>query len=421
MTRSAPNHCPLTANFNKMQFINAASNGTGNPWGVLPSAGMMPTDVLASASALLADQASLREMKAQISNLVEMSLRQAEKNEAMMQQLNEQAKYMCATTQGVRQLQSQVNAMRNELIDVCRGTCDPRNLDDQVRSKIEARRGDFSAPSVAAPLGGAQGGSLNNSEVSSHEGDTCNASRGPAVAAPSPVAIAAASSPATAAIPTTAPPSATIALAEFLPEKAPGTPPRTPPKTPPEDHREATPSSFARSSFNRSPPGLSLWAEGLDDPLHPARVLQQQRIPAREKEEDVIAEMTALFNLVTSSETEICIQAVSHTRSTVINKADQDGMTALHYAAMHGHADVCLAILKHPCFKSTKVGDRNNSTAMHIAALHDRGDVCQVILAHDPTAASAVNRFGDRPVDIAIRRGDASVCAAFERCSSTDL
>mmetsp|Transcript_65929 Transcript_65929/g.121604 ORF Transcript_65929/g.121604 Transcript_65929/m.121604 type:complete len:399 (+) Transcript_65929:42-1238(+) len=390
MTLGNSGNCSMSADFSKMQqCIHPVASGLGRPWFMPPSPGVEPNALL---TALFADHVTLQDVKAQIGSLIEMSVRQAEQTDAIMQQLNEQAKYMSATTQAVGQVQSQVNAMRNELIDVCRGTCDPRNLEYQVRRNLEARRGDSSIPLGATQVGGL-GGGQNTWEVLPIERDASVRSRGEVPPGMAPGAAA------------TAPSTATVVTGR-KDDESPGTPPRDP--------REAIVPPSMHSGFIRSPPGLSLWSESLANPEQAAR--RQRPRSAREKDQDVAAEMTSLFNLVTSGETEICLEAVNRASSTVINKADNDGMTALHYAAMHGRADVCLKILGHPRFKSMQVGDRNSNTAMHIAALHDQGEVCQVILAHDPTAASAMNRFGDRPMDIAIRRGDAKVRAAFEHC-----
>lgn len=156
--------------------------------------------------------------------------------------------------------------------------------------------------------------------------------------------------------------------------------------------------------FNRSPPGLSTWSTpALDGGLTPP------------KDRDEVADFNELTNLIISDD-ESYLDAINYSSPEVLNKSDQDGMTALHYAAMHGRAKACDAILGHPGFNATKVGDRNSNTAMHIAALHDQGDVCHIVLSHDSSTAHLVNHFGDSPCDIARRRGNERVCAAFENC-----
>jgi ankyrin repeat protein len=200
----------------------------------------------------------------------------------------------------------------------------------------------------------------------------------------------------------------------FLAAEKQLSPPTTPPmatQVPPtgglgvfaeEDASQAHAPSSA-FGFNRSPPGLSLYQDsqlnlgGLTAP----------------KEKDEATEFNEVKRLIISGD-ENFFDAIKHTSGEVLSKTDQDGMTALHYAAMNGRAKACDAILSHPGFISTKVGDRSSNTAMHTAALHDQGDVCHVILRHDPSAASVVNHFGDSPHDIARRRGNSRVCAAFE-------
>merc|ERR1719424_814664 len=106
---------------------------------------------LAAASTVLAGQRAedmriMQEMKAQMGILMEMSARQAEQNKGLQVQMEEQAKFLSATMQAVRQVQSQVTAMRNEFIDVFRGHSATAFESQPQRRHLEARRGDSSQP-----------------------------------------------------------------------------------------------------------------------------------------------------------------------------------------------------------------------------------------------------------------------------------
>lgn len=311
------------------------------------------------------DMKMMQEMKEHMSLLMEMSAQQAEQNRALHAQMQDQAQLISGTMQAVRQVQSQVTGMRTELMDIVRGHA--AGFESQAhRRHLEARRGS-STPGDAHR----SGNSPVMPEVFPEKQKTPESQLSPPPSPPMSTELA--------------PSVVTGGLGVFAEE---------------DTSQAHAPSGFG---FNRSPPGLSLFPDGQ---------FKTAGLTAP-KVKDEVSDFNEVKRLIVSGD-ENFVDAIKNTSGEVLSKKDQDGMTALHYAAMHGRAGACDAILSHPGFNATKVGDRSSNTAMHTAALHDQGDVCHVILHHDSSAASVVNHFGDSPYDIAHRRGNARVIAAFQ-------
>jgi hypothetical protein len=333
----------------------------------------------------------MQEMKAQMSMLLEISAQQAEQNKALQAQMEEQGKLLSTTQKAVHQVQSQVTGMRNELMDVFRGQGHgagagydsqalKRHIEERRGDSSTARRGDSSTAVSASPSEKPRGKDspvMPEIQVAA----TWTSDKGT-------------SPPGSPEMAATLPPSAvTGGLGVFAPE----------------DDSQAQVPAF--HSFNRSPPGLSLF---------PSEQFKHGGSRTPPKQVDVVVDFNELTNLIISGD-ESYLDAIKRANSEVLQKTDPDGMTPFHYAAMHGRAKACDAMLSLPGFDATKVLNRNGDTAMHIAALHDQGDVCHVILQHDPSAAGVVNHFGDSPCDIARRRGNAKVSAAFQNLTESQL
>lgn len=315
----------------------------------------------------------------QLRSLLEIGARQAEQMDALQKQLAKQAQYASSTMRSVHDLQSQMNAMRNEFIDVSRGVA----VSPQVRRAdryVEDRRNN-SSPGIAKADATRD---RRNSLPTAAKAPLAAQATAPAQDSEVQVQISRVTSA----------------------EKAAGCWAVTP----------SDPKAFTAHGFIRSPPGLSLWSalncEGVHEPH------AKEEGGAGDADVPAVAGPNGgsgleFLSSIMSGDAASCIQAVMSANAEAVNMADSEGMTALHYAAIHGHADVCRVILSRPEFHSAQAGDRSSNTAMHVATLHDRGEVCAVILEHDPAAALVANRFGDTPLDIARRRGDPSVCASF--------
>jgi hypothetical protein len=312
----------------------------------------------------------MKEMKAQMGVLMELSTRQGEQNKALQSQMEGQAQFLSATMQAVREVQSQVTAMRNEFMDVFRGHRDSFESQAQ-RRHLEARRGDSTTPAAA-----------------SSPGEKTRTGNSPVIPEVLPAIVEKTDSP------PVSPPHNSLSPNLIVTQ---------PPTTGGLGVFAEQGPSQAPFDFVRGPPGLFMQPD--------AQFKLAGRTPSKERDEGV--DFNELTNLIISGDGDY-LDAIKHATPKVLDKTDQDGMTAFHYAAMHGRAEACDAILSHPGFNATKVGDRNSNTAMHIAALHDQGDVCHVILRHDSSAATVKNHFGDSPCEIARRRGNARVCAAFQ-------
>merc|ERR1740130_1489280 len=90
---------------------------------------------------------AMQEMRAQMSCLVEMSVRSAEQNKIMQVQLEEQAKLLSATMQAVHQVQSQVTGMRSEMMDGFRGQGAGFEPQAHSQRRLDERRGAGGLPS----------------------------------------------------------------------------------------------------------------------------------------------------------------------------------------------------------------------------------------------------------------------------------
>lgn len=351
----------------KLDFGSPKATGghTTPPWGTNPN-NYATMSMIATQRA--GEVKAMQEMQAQMSCLVEMSVRSAEQNKILQVQLEEQAKLLSATMQAVHQVQSQVTGMRSEMMDGFRGQGAGFEPQAHSQRRLDERRGGGCGSFSAA--------------TSEKKVESATARRGD-----SPSEEKALSPPASHLTPPLtmlqAPSAATGGLGVFATETSTE-------EDPSQAHLPTT------NLFNRSPPGLSRTPPG--------------RTPSQERDE--VAHFNELINLIVSGD-ESYLAIINHANPQVLNKTDPDGMSALHYAAMHGRSKACGAILSHKGFHSTKLGDRNSNTALHIGALHDQGDVCQAIMRHDGSAASVVNHFGDSPSEIARRRHNSCVCAAF--------
>jgi hypothetical protein len=333
-----------------------------------------------------AQQLEMNEIKGRLNVLVELSARQSEQQEFMRKQMEEQAKFMSQTMAAVQSVQSQVNSMRNELVDLYRSNAAPKaSFEGQMRRRLEPKRteDDEQLRTSEDPESFAE-------RVKARRGMSTNSAKG------SPIA---SNAQCTSHRSRTVSRETSESPQRLLSEEAAIPPPEMSTSTvvsesgrSDEDAVQVTASSF----FNRSPPGLCLYSDEARDEAWISEVANE------------------IKNLIITNDRK-CVDAVKRTSAEVLNKTDHDGMTVFHYAAMHGNARACEAIVSHDGFSATTTGDRNSNTAMHIATLHDQGNVCQVILGHDPAAASVTNRFGDTPLDIAQRRGIDDVCAAFKQ------
>jgi|EP00427_Karlodinium_veneficum_P030084 serine/threonine protein phosphatase PrpC len=342
-------------------------------------------------------QWEMHDMKARLGVLVELSVRQAEQQESMRKQMEEQTQLLSTTISAVRQVQSQVTAMRSELMDVVRGNVTPAiegRFETQVRRRLDPKRSDDDEPAA-------------KSEDPDVFAERVKARRGISTTS----ANVKGSSPVAHAIQDTSQRSRTVSRETskspqlLVSEEPPiASVPEIPSLNP--DMSTAGPiSENGRSDedvvqvqpfgFNRSPPGLCLYSDEVSDEAWISEVANE------------------IKNLIITNDDK-CVDAVRRTSPQVLNKTDHDGMTILHYAAMHGNAKACEAIVSHAGFSAMTAGDRNSNTAMHVATLHDQGEVCHVLLSRDPSAACVTNRYGDTPHDIAQRRGIAAVCAAFQ-------
>lgn len=210
--------------------------------------------------------------------------------------------------------------------------------------------------------------------------------------------------------------------------------------------RCSTSSWPAGQRFNRSPPGLSMTTistvpssmecspKACTAPegtlLKPAVPMQQNppRSPpiACSKEVTLLGEdepevdrdlESEYFAAIRCTSEEINLKALRAAGSNLVNKADSDMMTILHYAAKHGSVRLCREILARPDFVSCRAFDAQGNTAMHIATLQGRCEVLQALLDHDPCLAVVPNRGGQTSAELAMRRASSEgVEEVFRQC-----
>ncbi|CAJ1034812.1 Ankyrin repeats (3 copies)/Ankyrin repeats (many copies)/Ankyrin repeat, putative [Leishmania lindenbergi] len=101
----------------------------------------------------------------------------------------------------------------------------------------------------------------------------------------------------------------------------------------------------------------------------------------------------------------------SGTQQVMIDAADREGWTPLHYAADRGHTQVAAALLDEGA--SVNARDTAKRTPMHLAALSGRADVVAMLLRNG-ASKTAKNVAGMTPVDCAKEADQAAVIAQLE-------
>eukprot|EP00933_Yihiella_yeosuensis_P022004 TRINITY_DN17322_c0_g1_i1.p1 TRINITY_DN17322_c0_g1~~TRINITY_DN17322_c0_g1_i1.p1 ORF type:complete len:364 (+),score=55.79 TRINITY_DN17322_c0_g1_i1:70-1161(+) len=215
--------------------------------------------------------------------------------------------------------------------------------------------------------------------------------------------------------------------------------------------------------FNRSAPGLSLQnrdkpksPSGVDMPPPPGRLhalVEEQlssvkkavapqtegyfdlsSVPSSSSRCDILKEIRFQENpprvppefmteeqyfksLATDCEAVAC-ELIRNSPADRINKANQNGMTALHFAASRGSALMCRSIIERPDFFAARDVDAQGNTAIHIAAIGGSYEVCKVLLDHDPSLAivRSNNANGQTAAELAMASGADPVRNVFRQC-----